>query len=787
MDSIATYGPYKLLKRIATSGVADSFASTMAARDGAEKVLSLQFLHRTVTNDAHFLAALTDEMRLAVRLNHVNVAQVFDFAEHAAQHYVAMEFVDGRPLAQVLEAVAARGEPLPTEVATFISAEICAGLSYAHSRRDERGKPLGLVHCDVRPRNVLVSLRGDVKVAAFGLGRPRMMRAIEDAVAEEGRFHFVAPEIARGEDPTSAADIFSVGAVAYHLLTGRHVYAGESNDEVLNLARGGQIDAEMVDSVPRELLEIVVRALALAPEDRYKTANEFRSALAGWLRRNSPGFGRHRLKSFVDGLLNDATPLLDDASLKTVHRKDFQAKDFASLVHDVDADDGQRDDLSALLFAGAPPAIEPASIPKTAAATEEPPIPKLAPEPPKAAEAASADEHATIVASAPPVALDEATDATEDSDDTGPPTPALPVPSAEPPTSDDDATDDEATDDEPTGAEPDSGAEQDSGDSLDTSSDDDASDDPVAGGAAAESPDEDASDLTDTSDDGGVVFASKDYEAVPDDDDGGSVFDEPSTPEPPPAEEPPAPSPPAVKPAPARQAAADDDGEEEDFATAVYDDSLDPDFAITATAEYGAVSEPAGRTFAKFFAAAAVIVAIGAAIIYVAVLRSTPEDEVPTIGDLFVTSTPQGATILVDGTATGRTTPAPVADLAAGDDVAVSLQFPGFDTPPPQSVEVVGGTTTEVRFELEPSAHTIRVESEPPGATIIYGGEPAGTTPGEIGPLRIDYRQGVDFVVRLEGYFDDPVSVDWNPGESTSTVTRSLEPDPDYVPPQETE
>ena len=356
MDALASFGPYTLLRAISATKDSVSFAARFEGRKDTEHVLAIKAMEPETTSDAALRERLIDEIRLAVRLNHVNVAQTFDLGEVDGLTYLALEFVDGTPLQSVQGAVQPRQKAVTAEVATFIAVEVCAGLAYAHGRRDERGRVLGIVHTRPSPRTVLLSKSGLVKLVDFGLSR--VATELRSDVTEEADLHYLAPEIVRGDVYDKRADIFAVGAMAYHLLTGHRIYEGAKGDALCQKAERGYVPAvlDIDPEVPEGLAVLVDRAVAANPDDRFQDATEFRSGLGAWLRRNSPGFGRHRLKSYLHRLLPEATyGLLPEREWQTLHRKNFRFYDGDSLIAEsVESEPDvptEKDDIRPLMLA----------------------------------------------------------------------------------------------------------------------------------------------------------------------------------------------------------------------------------------------------------------------------------------------------------------------------------------------------------------------------------------------------------------------------------------------------
>ena len=164
-----TFGKYTLLQRIATGGMAEVFRVRTSGVGGFEKTLAIKRLHTQLSQDKNFIQMLVDEAKITVLLQHPGIVQILDFGEIDGQYFIAMEFVDGPDLYQVLHALHQTGRQLSTQAVCFIISEICHGLHYAHCQIDPAGgTPLGIIHRDVSPQNILLSWAGAVKIADFG-------------------------------------------------------------------------------------------------------------------------------------------------------------------------------------------------------------------------------------------------------------------------------------------------------------------------------------------------------------------------------------------------------------------------------------------------------------------------------------------------------------------------------------------------------------------------------------------------------------------------------------------
>jgi len=224
-----------------------------------------------------------DEAKLAMRLNHPNIVQVYAFEQVKGEFLLAMEFVDGLDLGRLVGASRRHKTRLPPALCAYVVSEVSKGLDYAHNRKDESGAPMDIVHRDVSPQNVLVSYEGVVKIADFGIARARLVH--EETGVIKGKFSYMSPEQARGQRVDRRSDVYSLGILLAELLMNRPMYPGQQGMEVLEQVRDGRrtLPRTVNPAVPPELDEIVRRATELEREARYPTARKLASALNRWL------------------------------------------------------------------------------------------------------------------------------------------------------------------------------------------------------------------------------------------------------------------------------------------------------------------------------------------------------------------------------------------------------------------------------------------------------------------------------------------------------------------------
>jgi eukaryotic-like serine/threonine-protein kinase len=287
------FGKYQLLDRIAAGGMAEIFKARYSPAPGVVKQVVIKKILPHYAENKAFIAMFTNEARIAMGLSHGNIAQVFDFGAIDGDYFLAMELVDGQPLSKVLKRARAMGmSALPPEFAAFIASEMLRGLHYAHTRLDEQGRALQIVHRDVSPQNVLISYEAQVKLVDFGIARARNAGVEEtnvNAAGVKGKYAYFAPEQARGKDLDARTDVFAAGIVLYEMLTGQLPFQGRMVDVLSRIVRGQfPRPREVNRQVPVELERIVLKAMALDRGERYPTAEAFHQELSKYLAQAHP-------------------------------------------------------------------------------------------------------------------------------------------------------------------------------------------------------------------------------------------------------------------------------------------------------------------------------------------------------------------------------------------------------------------------------------------------------------------------------------------------------------------
>ncbi len=316
VETCELFGKYELLEKIATGGMAEIFRAVSSSIGGFRKIVALKRILPHLSNDAEFVSLFIAEAKLAVALTHGNIVQVFDFGRVDTSHYIAMEFVEGRDLTQILIKQSRRRRLVPIEVGCFVIAEMLRGLEYAHTRRGPNGDLLGVVHRDVSPHNVLVSYDGEVKITDFGIAKARNHVTLTKPGIILGKFAYMSPEQARGEAVDARTDVYASGITLYESLTGRRLFYSDDPAQTLQKVRNPRIPvpSKYNPGIPPELDAIVLRALAPRMDDRFQSARELSTALSSFLSRTAPDFGDFELAHFMKELFEDEV----DANMFTI-------------------------------------------------------------------------------------------------------------------------------------------------------------------------------------------------------------------------------------------------------------------------------------------------------------------------------------------------------------------------------------------------------------------------------------------------------------------------------------
>ena len=319
----STLGPYDLLAPIGEGGMARVWAARVR---GTKDVVALKMLRPELAENVEFRKMFFDEARIASRVRHPNVCGTYEMGEQGGVLYLAMEWLDGPSLMRVLrpgdeDTTDCDRIPVRARIAARIVADACAGLHAAHELIGDDGRPLGVVHRDVSPHNILITSEGVVKVTDFGVAKALGKSHMTIAGQLKGKLAYMAPEQLTGGPVDRRADVFALGCLLYETTTGQRPFQGEHDPQVMTAIVLGRYEppAAVMQNYPNELSIIVMRALANDAAGRYPSAEHMRQALETYLRNSGPAVGAPQVAALVqercgDELVQRANALRDDAA-----------------------------------------------------------------------------------------------------------------------------------------------------------------------------------------------------------------------------------------------------------------------------------------------------------------------------------------------------------------------------------------------------------------------------------------------------------------------------------------
>jgi serine/threonine protein kinase len=303
------FGRYLLVQRLSRGGMGEIFLAKHGLA-GFEKLAVIKKVLPHLAADAQFISRFVDEAQVAIKLQHVNIAQVFEVGRVGDEYFLGLEYVEGRDLRRTLAVLGQRKSRLPVDLALFVGREVANGLAYAHRRTSNDGASLNLVHCDISPPNVLVSFEGETKVIDFGIAKSAIRGTATDPKMGFGKFGYMAPEqLIRGGVVDHRTDIYAAGVVLFELLTGKRLYeAGPEPDYralAKKVAKGDHMLPSDVDKVLAPYDDLVATALRPKSEDRYQSAAELRDSIQQSLVSVNPTISTDQLGSYMRDLFSE--------------------------------------------------------------------------------------------------------------------------------------------------------------------------------------------------------------------------------------------------------------------------------------------------------------------------------------------------------------------------------------------------------------------------------------------------------------------------------------------------
>lgn len=284
--------------------MAELFLARQVGVMGFERLVAIKRILSHLTKDSEFVEMFINEAKLSVQITHPHVVQVYDFGVEEGTYFIAMEYIMGKSLSEILAKGIKTGVPLPGGLAVYIAEKIASGLDHAFRGTSISGKPLGIIHRDISPQNILIGYNGEVKLVDFGIAKAASSDHHTRTGTLKGKLSYLSPEQAWGKPVDQRSDLFSLGIVLHEMLTGRRLFKGENEISTIEKVRTAVIPApsSIKPFLPKILDEVVLKALAREPGDRFQNGGDFEEHLTRYLRTLNLAPAAKDISSYVRGL-----------------------------------------------------------------------------------------------------------------------------------------------------------------------------------------------------------------------------------------------------------------------------------------------------------------------------------------------------------------------------------------------------------------------------------------------------------------------------------------------------
>jgi len=298
---------YRVVEKLESGGMAEVFRAESEGLQGFRKQVAIKRVLPHLSSKKKFISMFLDEARLSAQLSHSNCVQVFDIGVGDNAFFIVMEFVDGANLKSIVEHIKKTGRDFPVEAAVYLSLELCKGLSYAHELTDNNGIPLHIVHRDMSPPNVLITKHGEVKIVDFGLAKANSQLEKSEPGIIKGKFSYLSPEAAMGQEVDARTDVFAVGIILWELLAGQRLFLGDTDFQTVKRVQAANVPAisGINKKVPPDLEKIISKALARDPAQRYATARELGNDLTKFMFRFGVPVSTFEISQLVMGAMKE--------------------------------------------------------------------------------------------------------------------------------------------------------------------------------------------------------------------------------------------------------------------------------------------------------------------------------------------------------------------------------------------------------------------------------------------------------------------------------------------------
>ncbi len=305
---------FKLVKKLAEGGMGAVYEAKQLGAEGFEKTMAIKTILEDYSTNPEFVEMFIGEAKLVADLVHQNIVQIYQLGKVNNIYYIAMEYINGIDLGAFMDRHSELGVELPVDMATFLISRVCRGLEYAHAKSDSNGHPLGVVHRDISPGNIMMTWEGVVKITDFGIAKAKKLMKDREGEVLLGKIQYMSPEQAEFKQTDGRSDIFSLGVVMYELLSGQQLFAEENTIVALR-----NISVKTIPSirtinprVPEDVERLLNKALERDKNKRYQTAGEFGYDLEYYMYHNRFGPTNVTLEKYLAKLFPDKRKKKDD-------------------------------------------------------------------------------------------------------------------------------------------------------------------------------------------------------------------------------------------------------------------------------------------------------------------------------------------------------------------------------------------------------------------------------------------------------------------------------------------
>jgi serine/threonine protein kinase len=351
VDELIPFGKYILLNKVSLGATAAVYRAKIRGEAGFERLVTIKRILPQMAGDPDFVETFVREAKVCARLTHSNICPIYELGKVGESLYMASEWVAGKDLRAILARIPqTSGKAMPPLAAAFIASRLCDALDYAHSLKDAKGERLNLLHQDLSPANIVVSYEGAVKLLDFGLARATGRAQQTNVDALKQKLGYMSPESVMGTPLDRRSDLFGVGVCLYEMVTGKRLFAGTDDIATLKLLRTATVPppSGLREDTPEELEMIIMRALALDPEQRWPSAGEMAHALTTFIAAGDASYGTRNLAELMQSLfeqdrhaeqskLNTLLHASQDANLMEQRRRFFASPTGAAAVARVEA------------------------------------------------------------------------------------------------------------------------------------------------------------------------------------------------------------------------------------------------------------------------------------------------------------------------------------------------------------------------------------------------------------------------------------------------------------------